>query len=247
MLKRTSWLYTLVLPIVAGQLGSSELPGNTETTFGSIKDKLTGFTKILLTDYEEAGDPFILPHLNKAPSIGVGYAYGTAATHGRVDIDPDVHTQYKILPMSKRHHQSLLELHNTRRRDHARSAIDALLLDIIPHVKLGDRKIGLDDLYYFSLVLDRGAYFPFIHWDTDWMQYPSSAGFQVWFMLDAPKADLGHEGSMFMVHTDALGPGELATTFRPGPRGQVVKMLHDNARRLPREPFPIRHRPHIAV
>ena len=43
------------------------------------------------------------------------------------------------------------------------AALDALLQDALEHVKLDGREVTLNDCLFYSLVKERGAYFPNIH------------------------------------------------------------------------------------
>ena len=44
--------------------------------------------------------------------------------------------------------------------------------------------------------MERGAYFPSLHWDTDWCMFPGAEGFQVWYLLESHAED--GEGNMFI-------------------------------------------------
>jgi len=113
------------------------------------------------------------------------------------------------------------------RADTAR-ACDAIVAAALPHVRVAGREapLTLDDcaFYGFSGGI-RGAYFPHLHWDTDWMQFPQCDGFQCWFFMENDDP-LGH-GNMFMGKSAQLEPSDPPCEFFFEPGGAVSKnVLH---------------------
>ena len=67
----------------------------------------------------------------------------------------------------------------------------------------------------------RGAYFPHLHWDTDWKQFPGCDGFQLWYFVENDDPD--GEGNMFMARTDELSPDDDPVELFLNPGGSVSK------------------------
>ena len=62
-------------------------------------------------------------------------------------------------------------LYNHRSHAAAGSLVDDYLRALLPHVEVRDtpdRRLGVDDIIPFAGGTNRGAYFNFMHWDSDW-------------------------------------------------------------------------------
>lgn len=164
------------------------------------------------------------PQLEAAPLLGVG-------TVGRTDVDASASasSSYTIFS-APTHHQPLADVvrsHHAKSIDHRMltDRLDALLSDALPHVKLADgRRPSLDECIMYGLVMERGAYFPAIHWDTDWLMFPEQDGFQLWYLLESSATE--REGNMFLVRTPELSSEEGPVRFLTMPDGRVHKTLH---------------------
>ena len=73
-------------------------------------------------------------------------------------------------------------------------------------------------------VMERGAYFPSLHWDTDWSLFPEAEGFQLWYLLEA-HSDEG-EGNMFLARTPELRDDDPPLRFVGSRAGSVRKTLN---------------------
>ena len=148
----------------------------------------------------------LLPAMAAAPHISATTMSGTT-----VDARADAVGSYTIID-ADRHRAALLEvarahLRSTPLLELQKRALDDLMRDILPHVRLGDgQSPSMDDLLYYGCVMERGAYFPSLHWDTDWNLFPGTDGFQVWYLLEG-HADAG-EGNMFVAQTPELRPSD---------------------------------------
>ena len=147
------------------------LPLATACTFGSARERLDKATKWHMKhDNHKAW----LPALNAARKISAT----SFKTAGPVNVGPDVVQQYKIIDAG-----SLLSplsaLYRTRERIEAARLSDALVEQVLPHIHVDGRALTLDDIAVYGFQLDRGAYFPDMHWDMDWAMFPNAAGFQV--------------------------------------------------------------------
>ena len=110
----------------------------------------------------------------------------------RVDAAHDAPGNYKIIP-AHAHLKQLSQLYYSRRVQGAFGIIDDLIRTALPHVQLpGGYVPQLDDLQVYGVMLERGAYFPHLHSDTDWMLFPGSHGFQLWYMVKPPADGLGN-------------------------------------------------------
>jgi len=108
--------------------------------------------------------------------------------------------------------------------------LDDLLRHVLPHVSLADgRKPKFEECLIYGVVMERGGYFPYIHWDTDWHLFPNADGFQLWYLLEN---DMDNEGNMFLVETPHLVGEDAPVTFVPNPIGRSTRLqTHPNFRR----------------
>lgn len=168
----------------------------------------------------------LLPVLEKAPMVNA------MAKRGKlVDARASSASSYTILDVSK-HLLPLHQLHKTHEAgcpdfELQKQTIDALLLDVLPHVRLADGSSpALEDCLVANVQFGEGAFSPKIHWDTAWEMWPGADGFQLWYLLE-PHTVAG-EGNMFMVSTPELDIDDTPIKLVPKPDGTVLKMLNDN-------------------
>lgn len=162
----------------------------------------------------------LLPHLNAAPSISTK----DFDMDEPVEISSNAVARYKIIPATE-HLQSLrnaLDSYTAGKPAHMHEALDSLISDVIPHVHRSHALISLDQIVYFGLVKERGAYFPGIHWDTDWLQFPGVDGFQIWYLLEE-NDETG--GNMFMANTNDLSEDDPPVTYVPTENDRVRKSI----------------------
>ena len=97
--------------------------------------------------------------------------------------------------------------------------------DALKHVKLvGRENLTLDDVgCYMALNLERGAYFPHVHWDSVYYTFPEVDSFQLWFLVENEK----DTGNMFMVETPEVASSLNPHSFRFQSNGSVLKIRDD--------------------
>lgn len=113
------------------------------------------------------------------------------------------------------------------------AALDSLVASLLPHVRLrGEDGHPLPSppaqsccAYYYCL-MERGAYIPSAHWDTDWWMFPGAEAFQLWYHLE--NEDPANQGNMFLADcsSDVLTPGEPPCRLALLPNGAVRKLSH---------------------
>jgi hypothetical protein len=170
----------------------------------------------------EAPVETLLPHLDAAPSISTK----DFDMSEPVDVSSNAVAMHKIIPATT-HLQSLrnaLDLYDAGKPGQMQEALDALLSDVVPHVHRSHALISLDQIVYYGLNKERGAYFPFVHWDTDWLQFPEADGFQIWYLLEENDQE---GGNMFLANTDDLHDDDPPVTYLPDKNGGIVKTFAD--------------------
>jgi len=109
----------------------------------------------------------VLPAMAAATSISAAAYKGDV---NLIDVSSEAKEQYKVvsvphlLPRAK-------ALYSHRSHAAAGSLVDDYLRALLPHVEVRDtpgRRLGVDDIIPFSAGTNRGAYFNFMHWDSDW-------------------------------------------------------------------------------
>jgi hypothetical protein len=117
---------------------------------------------------------------------------------------------FKVFHAGNRHVRRFLQVIKTSSRADAMQALDLLLAAVVPHLRLHNRALGLDDLYVHDLTLSRGEFSRAMHWDGRWWNFPGADGFNVWFLVEPAQRELqgAGEGNMF------LAPG-LASASAP--------------------------------
>ena len=109
----------------------------------------------------------VLPAMAAATSISAATYDGDVTL---IDVSSEAKEQYKVvsvphlLPRAK-------ALYSHRSHAAAGSLVDDYLRALLPHVEVRDtpgRRLGVDDIIPFAAGTNRGAYFNFMHWDSDW-------------------------------------------------------------------------------
>lgn len=108
------------------------------------------------------------------------------------------------------------------RRKQIEEVFDGLLSSVLPHLC---QEIKLEDCNYYGCQVQKNAYLPVIHTDTDWLMFPGHDGFQLWYLLE--NDDEKNRGNMFMVKTDAITPLDPPVHFEMARNGFVVKKKAD--------------------
>ena len=175
----------------------------------------------------------LLPHLNAAPSISTK----DFDMSEPVDVSSDAVAEHKIVS-ARRHLRALrtaLDSHNAGQPAQMHEALDILVSDVVlPNIHRGRSLVSLEQLVYFDLVSERGAYFPNIHWDTNWLQFPGADGFQIWYLLEEND---GKGGNMFMVNTNDLQEDDPPVRYVPDKNVGIVKTFHDGS--VPESPLKV--------
>jgi len=198
----------------------SKLPEFTRCTFGSRRLDLDRVThSIMKSGYNHSA---LLPELNAARTISAA-----SFEHApRVNVGPKAVQEYKIVD-AQALLKPLLELYRTRVNSEAAALSDMLLKLMLPHIHLDGKQLQLSDLVFYGFNLERGAYYPDMHWDTDWNMFPNAAGFQLWYMLEEPDEKItGEWGNMFLARTPELLPNDLPLYMRVNEDGSLTKNLH---------------------
>ena len=102
--------------------------------------------------------------------------------------------------------------------------LDALVARALEHVEIPGRgPLTLDDCYIYSCAQERGAYFPHVHWDTDYMCFPEVDAFQIWYLIENERPT----GNMFMARTATFARSDPPCRYLMQADGSVTKVLHD--------------------
>jgi hypothetical protein len=113
---------------------------------------------------------------------------------------------------------TMKEVAHTTRKEVAKKGMDLLVSECMKHISSGD----FINPIYVSCLRERGSYFPAIHNDTDWMLFPQSLGFQLWYLVENDATD----GNMFMVNTPTMNP-LVPNTYSINKDGSVSQYLDD--------------------
>lgn len=106
---------------------------------------------------------------------------------------------FKILDLSE-HLEAMRKFPGADRYEQ-RASMDALLADILPHVRVGTESVKDPELRVIDTIAFPGAYFPSIHTDLEWDLYPND-GFQIWYLTENEEKD--NLGNMFLFPTDRV-------------------------------------------
>jgi len=147
----------------------------------------------------------------------------------RINVGPDAVSDFKIirtpLPLNAMLHSGALTM--SMAGDGV--AFHAMLNASVAHIHIGGASVAPELLIPWVGLLSGGAYFPTIHWDTDWMQFPTAAGFQVWCMVRSHAVP--REGGVFVVTTSELSKHDPPIRFEWHPEdGTISKLQHTEDR-----------------
>jgi len=71
---------------------------------------------------------------------------------------------------------------------------------LLPHVLQATGR-SIEDCIFFDCFMERGAYYPQLHWDSNWRHWcPDADGFNLWYLLERDEDQAG-EGNIFVAHT----------------------------------------------
>uniref|UniRef100_A0A7S3B575 Uncharacterized protein n=1 Tax=Haptolina ericina TaxID=156174 RepID=A0A7S3B575_9EUKA len=110
-------------------------------------------------------------------------------------------------------------------REAKAAVLDDLIAAALEHIEVHGRKLTLDDCYVYSCTQERGAYFPHVHWDTDYLAFPDVDAFQLWYLVANEKPT----GNMFMASTPDLSSSDMPCRYLVQQDGGVVKAHHDTS------------------
>ena len=175
----------------------------------------------------------LLPQLNAAPRIGAAdyHAAGSRANTVLNAAHAELN-QWKIIDAAAELHprvaacmEDALSGDESKEATDAKAAmIDDLVSAALPHISIPGRPpLTLDDCYIFSCAQERGAYFPHVHWDTEYMAFPEVEAFQLWYLIENDETT----GNMFMAATDDLTPTDAPCRYVLQADGSVLKVNHD--------------------
>ena len=176
-----------------------------------------------------------LPYLATAPVINTTSFKANKA----VNVGSDSVAEYKIINTA-RHLEALMNatvLYQSGQPKQMHEALDSLFVDILPHVHRDGSPISLEHILYYGLLTERGSYFPRIHWDLDWSQFPTADGFQIWFLM---KENDRVGGNMFLASTDDLDKYDPPVYYIAADDGSIMKTLNiapNNADTFPTQPL----------
>ncbi len=169
----------------------------------------------------------LLSQLDATPNISVK----DFDANKPVDVSSDAVGQYKLINATA-HLWSLrkaVDLHETGQSAPIFKALDSLLISLLPHIRRDQLSVALQELVYFDMFYERGAYFPLVHTDGNWLQFPGADGFQVWYMMEENDND---GGNMFMAHTNDLHKDDLPVIYVQSDDGTIMKRINDFDRSL---------------
>jgi len=172
-----------------------------------------------------------LPYLATAPVINTtSFKANEAVNVGSETVD-----EYKIINMA-RHLEALTNAtvsYQSGQPKLMHEALDSLFVDILPHVHRDGSPVSLEHILYYGLFTERGSYFPRIHWDLDWSQFPTADGFQIWFLM---KENDGEGGNMFLASTDDVDRYDPPVYYIAADDGSIIKTLN-TAGSFPTQPL----------
>ena len=158
----------------------------------------------------------------------------------RIDIGPDAVSQFTIFrapqPLNSvlKHGALSMSL-----GDH--DPFHMMLNASIAHVQHRGQAVAQELMIPWIGLLAGLAYFPTIHWDTDWLQFPTAPGFQIWCMVHpqpqqhaAPSGRLPRampgEGGIFLVTSPELSANDPPVRFVWNEDGTMSKLRHTEDR-----------------
>ena len=175
----------------------------------------------------------LLPVLNAAPRIGAKDFHDSGSRAGiLVNAAHDAVDSWKIIDTAKQFRPRVAAcmedaLHGDESVEAIReksAMIDDLVACALPHISIpGRAPITLDDCYIFSCAQERGAYFPHVHWDTEYLAFPEVEAFQLWFLIENEQPT----GNMFMASTRDLQTTDAPCRYVVQGDNSIVKVHHD--------------------
>lgn len=175
----------------------------------------------------------LVPALNASPRVSAAdFGAGGARANTRVHAAHDSRDQWKIID-SARHLQprvaacmedALCGDESLEAQAAKRAMIEELVSTALPHITIPGRPpLTLEDCYIFSCAQERGAYFPHVHWDTEYLAFPEVEAFQLWFLIENDEPT----GNMFMASTPDLSSSDAPCRYVVQSDGSVLKVHHD--------------------
>jgi len=148
------------------------------------------------------------PQLWQAPNA-LTFREGSRSPAPQLDVGADAPGQHVVVSRPGTL-AGWMRVFEQRSQPLAERLLDQLMQSLLPLVSLAGKPVRLEDIFYMSFNIERGAYFPTIHWDYQWGGYPGAAGFQLWYLLEPASAGrfFPGEGNMFLVN----GPDALHAT-----------------------------------
>ena len=106
-----------------------------------------------------------------------------------IEINSTIKNQYKIIDLKDYLNNEITNKEN----------ITNMLKKIIPHIKLNNESVNLEDCTVIDILDNKGGYFPKIHTDIEWKLTPHN-GFNVWFLVNKHDNN-DNKGNMFVFDT----------------------------------------------
>ena len=142
--------------------------------------------------------PLLEPQLSRAVPIN-SRTFHNAGRPPTIEVGAEAPGSHVVVSRPDTH-AGWMRVFNHRSQPLAERLLDELLQSLLPLVTLDGKPVRLEDVFYCSFNIERGAYFPTIHWDYQWGAYPGTPGFQLWYLLERASASrFLHEGNMFLV------------------------------------------------
>ena len=111
----------------------------------------------------------------------------------RINAHSDAKNQYTLRDM----HAFMPLVDCIRRRERFDESLERFMPEVLKHVHVNGRVIGVGDVVLVDVLSPFGAYFPSIHTDIEFGAVPNCNGFQVWYLLVNPNPT----GNMFILDT----------------------------------------------
>jgi len=159
------------------------------------------------------------------------YTVTSFAADHRIDISPNAVSQFKIFrtpsPLYERLRDGALAM--SLSAGGSNGAFHAMMNASAQHVHLANAPVASELLVPWLGLLSGGAYFPTIHWDTDWLQFPTAPGFQLWCMHRTHITEM-REGSIFLVTSSNIDAHDPPVRFVWNEDGSMTKLRHTEDR-----------------
>lgn len=115
-----------------------------------------------------------------------------------VNVHNDAKNQYALLGMA----QYIPAVEGIQRRESLEENMRILMSEVLRHVHVDGRLLGIEDVAVLNVLSFPGSYFPVIHTDIDFGAFPVSHGFNVWYLMSNPNPT----GNMFILDTPQVEP-----------------------------------------